>query len=526
MTTTAEYIAGFLQQQGVERIYGLPGGESTELMVALRAVGVPFLLVHHEATAAFAADAVGYLTGRPGLCLSTLCPGATNLFSGVANAYLERAPLLALTADIEPGAKATTTHQHLPLAAFFGACAKASHILTADNTAAILPGAYDLTTREMPGPVHLAISRAEARRPIVARQAHSLPQRPLPPPDLQPVITGLAKARRPVLALGLGLAHAAAEGPLRQLAERWNAPVIVTPKAKGHFPESHPLFVGTYGIYGWQPVNELLAAADTILAIGLDGTDFIPAWSYTCPVYSLSANVGADPTYPQAALVEGDLAALIEELAAAPPPPSAWTSVEIAAYRRRLVDSLSPLPETVCAPQHIIASLRRVLPPDGIVTCDVGSHKLLICQQWTTDQPRTFLVANGGSAMGYGLASALAAQQLFPDRQVASVIGDGGFLMYTGELETLHRTQEPLTVIVLVDSTLALIRNQQQRTGAPPYGVDFGQPDYAAIGRAFGLATWEIDNPNQSDATLQAALAHRGPSLVVARIDPAEYRRF
>jgi acetolactate synthase-1/2/3 large subunit len=329
-----------------------------------------------------------------------------------------------------------------------------------------------------------------------------------------------------VLALGVGLAHAGAEEALRRLAERWTCPVMTTPKGKGHFPESHPLFVGTYGIYGWRPVGEVLEAADAVLAVGLDGTDFIPAWKYGAPVYSLAAGVGPDPTYPQTALVEGDIRALLDDILAAPPPPVAWTASEIAGYRQRLVDGLAPLPQTQFAPQHVIASLRRVMPPDGIVSCDVGSHKLLICQQWTTDQPRTFMVANGLSAMGYGVPSALAASLLYPARPAACVLGDGGFLMYTGELETLQRTGAPATLVVLVDSTLALIRNQQQRMGAQPYGVDFGQPDYAGIGRAFGLATWEVERADDCDAILRDAVAHPGPSLVIARIDPAEYRRF
>jgi acetolactate synthase-1/2/3 large subunit len=329
-----------------------------------------------------------------------------------------------------------------------------------------------------------------------------------------------------VLALGVGLAHAGAEEALRRLAERWGAPVICTPKAKGHFPESHPLFVGTYGIYGWRPVGELLEAADAVLAIGLEGIDFIPAWKYQCPVYSLSPGYGPDPAYPQTALVEGDLAALLAELLAAPAPPVAWTAAEVAGYRRHILDLLAPRPETRFAPQHVIGSLRRAMPDDGVVSCDVGSHKLLICQQWRAERPRGFMVANGGSAMGYGLSSALAAALLSPERPVATVLGDGGLLMYAGDLETLQRTGARATAIVLVDRALALIRNQQQRAGAEPYGVEFGQPDYAALGRAFGLATWEVTRPDDCDATLAAALAHPGPSLVIAHIDAAEYRRF
>jgi acetolactate synthase-1/2/3 large subunit len=204
----------------------------------------------------------------------------------------------------------------------------------------------------------------------------------------------------------------------------------------------------------------------------------------------------------------------------------AWTAAEIAGYRRRVLDLLTPRPETHFAPQHLIDSLRRVMSDDGVVSCDVGSHKLLICQQWRAERPRTFLVANGGSAMGYGLGSALAAALLDPTRPVATVIGDGGFLMYPGDLETLQRTGARATVIVLVDRALALIRTQQQRSGAQPYGVEFGQPDYAAIGRAFGLPTSEIDRPDDCDTTLTAALAVAGPSLVVAHVDASEYRRF
>ena len=526
MTTTAEHLAACLRQRGVARVFGLPGGENTEVMVALREADIPFLLVHHEATAAFAADAVGYLTGQPGVCLSTLGPGAINLASGVASAWLERAPMVALTADIEPGAKAATTHQYLPLAAVFSSFTKASHVLTAENAAAIVPGAIDLTTEGVPGPVHLAISRSEAGRPVVEQPAQPIARRELPAPDLRPVIEGLSRARRPVVALGVGLAHAGAEAPLRRLVEAWGVPVITTPKGKGHLPDTHPLAVGVYGVYGWRPVGELLEAADAVLAIGLEGIDFIPAWNYSAPVYSLSPGYGPDPTYPQTALVEGDVRAMLEELLAAPAPPVEWTAEEITGYRQRIRDMLAPRPETRFAPQHVIDSLQRAMPPEGIVTCDVGSHKLLIAQQWQAEQPRAFLIANGLSAMGYGLSSALGARLTYPDRPVACVMGDGGFLMYTGELETLARLAVRVTLIVLVDSTLALIRNQQQKTGAAPYGVDFGQPDYAAVGRAFGLATFEVERPEDCEATLRQAMATEGPSLVVASIDPAEYRRF
>lgn len=524
--TTAEYLARFLQSQDIPRIYGMPGGENTELMVALREAGIPFVLVHHEAAAAFAADAVGYLTGAPGVCLSTLGPGAVNLLSGVANAWLERAPVLALTADIEPAAKATTTHQYLPLAALFGPVTKGSYVLTGDNAAAVVPPAYALTTTGMPGPVHLALSRAEAARPLTEHEAITTERTATLAADLRPVRAGLARARRPVIAIGIGAAHAGAEEPLRRLAEAWGLPVIATPKGKGHFPESHPLFVGIYGVYGWRPVGELLEAADAVLAIGLDGTDFIPAWRYGAPVFSFSPGHGPDPTYPQAARLEGDVSMLLEELLTGPPPPVAWTPVDIAGYRQRLCAGLAPRPETLLAPQHVIDSLRRTLPANGIVSCDVGSHKLLICQQWTADQPRGFMVANGLSAMGYGVASALAAHLTFPERAVACVLGDGGLLMYAGELETLARLKANVTLIVLVDATLALIRNQQQKTGAEPYGVDFGRPNYAALAQACGLATWEVERPAECDSAIGAALTHAGPSLVVARIDPAEYRRF
>lgn len=532
----AAYVAAFLAARGVSCVFGLPGGDNLRLVEALRQAGIDFVLVHHEAAAGFMADADGQLEGRPGVCISTLGPGAVNLLGGVANSYRERAPVLAITADLNRAERSQRTHQDVDLNALYSPATKLSVAPDAESLPEILPTLWRLAGTPPWGPVHMTLPPADAAQIIEywpLPESEPAPASPLSPPDLNLAEEQVRRAQRPFVAAGIGVEQAGVEAGLVALAEAWGAPVAVTPKAKGHFPEDHPLFAGTYGTYGDEPLREALGEADLILAVGLDGVDFVKPWggreAFPATVLSIAAAGADDPAYQPELAYAGDMAAMLRHLAPLREAP-AGAALQAAAIRSAVAALVAPsgaAPAGAVAPQIVFQALRQALPKQGIVTVDVGAHKLLMLPTWTATAPKTFFVSNGLSAMGYALPAATALKLARPATPVAAVIGDGGLLMYAGELETLARLGVPVVVVVLVDATLALIRVKQAAAGQDAgYGVDFGPIDYATLAQAYGLAHRRIDEPEAAEAILADALDLQQPVLVEAHIDVAEYERF
>lgn len=517
-------------------MFGLPGGDNLRLIEALRQAGIDFVLVHHEVAAAFMADADGQLEGRPGVCMSTLGPGAVNLLSGVANSYRERAPVFAITADLDAAERQQRTHQEIDLNALYSPATKLSLSPDAESIPEILPALWRLAGTPPWGPVHMALAPADAAQSI---EFSPPPGRepafvsPEHPPDLSLAEEYVRRALRPFIAAGIGVEQAGAQAELRAVAEAWGTPVTVTPKAKGHFPEDHPLFAGTYGTYGDEPLRDALGDADLILAVGLDGVDFVKPWGgredFPAPVVSIAAAGPDDPTYQPELTYTGDVTAMLRRLAPlrdASTDAGRQASAVRSAIAARVAPSGSSSAGTV-APQVVFQALRRALPAHGIVTVDVGAHKLLILPTWVATRPKTFFVSNGLSAMGYALPAAMALNLARPATPVAAVTGDGGLLMYAGELETLVRLGVPVVLVVLVDASLALIRMKQDVGGqSAGYGVDFGPVDYGGLAAAYGLAHRRIDKSETAQAVMAEAFSLQRPVLVEAFIDVSEYERF
>jgi acetolactate synthase-1/2/3 large subunit len=305
--------------------------------------------------------------------------------------------------------------------------------------------------------------------------------------------------------------------------------VAVTPKAKGHFPESHPLFAGCFTAYGDKPLRQALATADLILGVGLDGVDLVTStWDPATPVINLALANAADPVFRPVVAVDGDLAWLLAQLPPLRPANAAGPAVAARvrqAIAQALITPWPAMPGTIKL-SPLVAALRQALPLDGVVTVDVGAFKLLFLQQWPTDRPKSLFVANGLSAMGYAVPGAVAVKLAQPERPVVAVVGDGALLMYAGELATVARLGRPLVVLVVVDEALALIRLNQRRQNVPTYGTEFSATDYQALAAAFGLAYRLIDGRQNATAILHDALAMTRPALVEARINKAEYDHF
>jgi acetolactate synthase-1/2/3 large subunit len=339
----------------------------------------------------------------------------------------------------------------------------------------------------------------------------------------------LRQAGRVFLLAGLGVEASQAGGLLLELAEAWQAPVAVTPKAKGQFPEDHPLFAGCFTAYGDRQLRRALAESDLILGVGLDGVDFVTSvWDMPVPLINLNAGLADDPVTRPVVAVEGDMAQAIRALI-----PLRRASREGARLAEQVRLALARDLDTGHSPQDgrvrllpLIDALQEALPPTGAITVDVGAFKLVLLQAWQARRPKSVFVANGLSAMGYALPGALAIKLAQPERPVAAILGDGALLMYAGELATAARLGLPLVILVVVDQALALIRLKQRRLGVPFVGTEFGAIDCEALAGAFGLEYLRLDRESRLVEKLSQALQAAGPILVEARVDKAEYDHF
>lgn len=530
--TVAEILARTLRDAGVTCMFGLPGGEILDFIEAARQVGIAFTLVRHEATASFMADALGQLDRRPAVCVSTLGPGAVNMTLGVANAFLDRSPVVAITATIAAEARPYATHQNLDLNAVYRPFTKAALTLDGRDTAAHVAAALRVALAPRMGPVHVALPSDVARLEDVATgrptpAAWHPPPSPAPAPaDVVRMAARLDQVRRPVLLVGLDLDPTTAVEPVRRVAEALGAPVFVTPKAKGLFPEDHPLFCGVCaGVAGDGAIVDFLAGADLLVGLGYDPVESDKIWHQTLPIVSIGPmSIAAGAFAPLDELI-GDFGSSIEALLARPIARSSWTPDEIHTFKatlRRVLEPAAP-PTAGVSPYELTRLLREGAPRDTIATTDVGSVKFVVSQAWTSWAPLAFLESNGLSAMGYGLPAAMAAKLRHPDRPVLCTIGDGGFGMTMADVETCVRERLPVVIVVFNDSALSLIRVAQARRGYPDYGVGYGPIDFAMV--AAGLGAWSRRATTLAGVETALAEAWQAgrPAVIDVPVDPTEY---
>ncbi len=522
-----DYCAAYLADRGVRRAYGILGTQTLDLMEALHRAGLQFVPTQHEAAAGHMAAVEGQLTGVPGVCLVTQGPGSTNLATAVANAALDRSPLLVLAGARGIDLNLTVSYQTLPLVAAFEPISKWAVELKASNVKRVLPSAFEAATAPRPGPVFLKLPISEGQKEVDERPVPFQP--PLPCQDesyataLELTAARLREARRPAIVAGIGVTERGADQALRRLAEELGAPVAVSPRAKGHFPADHSLFVGTYGARGDGAIHGLLDSADLVLLAGLDGVEFEEPRPFKAHTISL-ATVGADdavfrPDIP----INGELAASLASLAAGARSRHGWTTEEIATCREQVIRAVVTAGSDGLAPETVVRLLREETPRETIAVCDMEAHRALFCQAWSSYEPRTFLAATGLSAMGFGLPAAMAATIVRPELPVVCVVGEGGLLTCMGELWTLARRGLAVTVVVMADGGSTSMRIKQE--GPPPTALRAGpgRPDYAVAARGFGLETVRVDGTEACRAAIRRAMTAGGPFLIQADVNPEEY---
>ena len=531
--TCAETLAATLRDGGVERMFGLPGGEILHFIEAARRAGIEFVLTRHEAVAALMADVTGQLSGKPGVCVSTLGPGAMNLTLGVANAWLDRSPMIAITATIAEAARPYATHQQLDLNAVFRPFTKATTTLTGVNTAAEARRAWRTAIQPRPGPVHLALpsdvaTRDDSQTEDPSRIGLAPDAVPAASPDaIARMAAEIRSAKRPIVILGLDLDPRTAPPIVRAFAEALGVPVFVTPKVKGMFPEDHPLYFGVCGgLAADAVILDLFARADLLIGVGFEPVESDKLWHRTMRLVSIGPlSIAAGDYRPPLELV-GDVRRSLEAIVATRPGPFEWSAAELAAFRAQMERMLRPSapPTRGLSAYEVTRALRELFPPETSLATDVGSIKLIVSQAWRSTVPSTFLESNGLSSMGYALPAAMAAAFLDRDRPVLCTMGDGGYSMVFADIETAVRHTLPFVTVVYNDSALSLIQVAQERRGYPECGVTYGAVDFAAASAALGAWARRVHSMGELETAVREARKYPGPAVVEVLIDPAEYR--
>jgi acetolactate synthase-1/2/3 large subunit len=474
------------------------------------------------------AGTMGRLTGTPGACLSTVGPGACNLLLGVACAYLDRDPLLAISARSTATQDRRSEKQNLPLNALFAPVTKRSVALDGAGTAEAVEAAVRLARTAPRGPVFLTLPADVATAP--GRAAAAAPPDPTAvraeAPDGLPGIAGaLARARRPVAVVGVALDPPRDAPAVRRFLARTGMPYVTLPQAKGVADETGAGYLGTVAsAAGDAPAIEALRRSDALLGIGFDPVESAQDWHYDRPVYSIAAAPTGFREYRPALECVGDVGALLDRLR--PTGPGEWTAAELADTRARVEAAMRPPAEAGPAglsPYHVMRLLRDVTPDATILATDVGAHKMAISQVWRTPAPLGFLVSNGLSAMGYGVPAALAAALAHGDRPVVGLVGDGGFAMMVQELETARRLGVSPLFLVCCDRSLAVIKVAQQARALPHRGVDFEPVDWAAVARGFGAHGVAIADLGALDKAIRDWLAEPRLTVLAVAVDETLY---
>ena len=533
----AELLVRCLENEGVDLVFGLPGEETLELTDALLGSRTRFIEARHEQGAAFMADVYGRLSGKAGVCLSTLGPGATNLLTGVADAFLDRAPLVAITGQASLNRRHKESHQYIDVMSMFKPVTKwSASIPKAEVIPEAVRKAFKIAQTEKPGATHLELPEDVAEELIGdASQLQPLfvqaPVMPEPSPaQVARAVRTISGAQRPVILAGNGVIRSRAHEAVRQFARRVHIPVLHTFMAKGTLPDSEPLSLYTIGLLARDYTSAVMEQADVVIAIGYDFVEYAPCFWNPHRDKRIVHIDGSPAEVDEHYIVEvgllGDLRHSLDLIGAAVPPfDLSWPSLSRKIVLDGFEAELAGSPSWPLRPQHLMRELRAALRPDDLVVCDVGAHKLWMARMFPCEVPNSCIISNGFAAMGIAVPGAIAAKLSFPERRVVAVTGDGGFLMNSQELETAVRLALPLVVLVWRDNGYGVIRWKQQLRFGRTSAVEFGNPDLVQYARSFGAIGYRVAEPSELGPVLEEALTSKVPAVIDCPVDYAENLR-
>jgi acetolactate synthase-1/2/3 large subunit len=530
--TTAALMAKYLSRAGIRYVFGYPGDPNLEFMEACRQEEIEFILARREGTAAFMADTYGQVTGLPGVCMSTLGPGSTNLVNGVACAFLDRTPMLAISGQMNTRLEPIFTHQNVDHNRLFAPITKWTTRMVPEAAGAIMRKAMRIAVAERPGPVHITtpinVGAAEAGDSEIR-----LPPMRTGDQSIQVLRADgvrsdaaelLAKAHRPIMVAGMAATRAGASAAVRALAERGGIPVAVSVKAKGILAEDHPYYAGTVDMACNALMWKLLGSADLILAVGFDPVELIKAWTLPVPVVHIDAVPNTDQIYPADIEMVGSINAILQGLSDGYRGEPKWTEQAVRAHRQELLDAYyEGRVAGKLNPSDVVDIAREAFPRETLITMDVGSHKILIGQGWKAYEPGSVLGTNGLSAMGFALPGAMAAKLVQRERPVICFTGDGGFAMVQSELQLAASLGLGVMVIVFCDNTLHRIEIKQMRKHYPSTGTRFDSSDLVKIAEAMGCHGERVDSTTALKRVLSQATNLDRPLVIEAQIDPSQY---
>ncbi len=528
-----------LEREGIEYIFGVPGEENADFMISLEeSETIRFILTRHEQGASFMAEIYGRLTGTPAACLGTLGPGATNLITGVADANMDRAPMLVLTGQGSTQRLHKESHQIMDVVKMFEPVTKwAETILHAETIPEIVRKAVRLSRSEKPGAVLIELPEDIAEHETEAQPMEPIRfRRPVANAEmLAAAAERIRAARRPVIIAGNGCVRKRASEHLRTLVEMTKIGVLNTFMAKGAIDPESPQCLYTIGLGSKDIGTCAIDAADLVITIGFDMVEYHPrSWnpnSDKAIVHIDFIPAEIDSHYhPQIELI-GDVAdslgSLIELFTSAPTPEfdvqqQTTTREDMA---RELNEHNGDDAVGLIKPQKVLHDVQQVYGENGLLLSDVGAHKMWIARHYHCQTPNGCLIPNGFCSMGFALPGAIAAALIDPDRKIMGIAGDAGFLMNVQEMETARRLDSNMTMMVWEDKEYGLIAWKQWAQFGRHTDLSFGNPDWGLMAQAFDWHYQFVDDSSQLLAAVEQAADHRGPSLIVVPIDYGENQK-
>ncbi|MCX6422795.1 MAG: thiamine pyrophosphate-binding protein [Actinobacteria bacterium] len=507
----AQDLARGLSQLGVDRIFGVPGGgPNLDMIAAARDLDIEFVLTHHETAACIMAATYGKLTGRVGVAIVTRGPGLTNALNGVAQAQLDRFPLLLISDTVSRESARRIAHQRLDQVATTVPITKWSGVLGSSNSVHTVIAAGELAMQAPQGAVHLAFDSTQTgdSPPTAGAAVQSSPN------DMDDIARIIGAARRPLIILGLDAINATTT--VRSLLAENSTPIMVTYQAKGIVPEEWDSYCGFFT--GVPAERGLLRQADLIIGVGLDSVEPMPGpWPYEATTILVHSHEVETEYFGNPRLLVVDYATALPRLF-----DHIVTKWDQPFTRPCLKDALLELPtQSALSPQNVVSMTNSEFP-DAIATVDAGAHMLVTMPVWSAKRPNEVLISNGLATMGFSLPAAIGAAFANPDRKVMCFVGDGGLGMSLAELEVISRHSLNVTVVVFNDATLTLIQLKQTEAQRDTRSVGYALSDFAAIGAAMGLKTFTASSVDELQAAISAVAG--APSLIDARVDAADFR--
>ena len=528
-----------LEAEGVEKIFGVPGEENADFMISLIDSPIEFVLCRHEQAAAFMADGYGRLTGKAGVCLSTLGPGVTNLVTGLADANMDRAPTVAIIGQASTSRLHKESHQNMDSIRMLRPISKWAHsIYKPDTIPEMVRKAFKIAEQEKPGVTVLElpedIAKKEAESPTLI-EPRKTRRAAADHKAVKAAVDAIMNAKNPIILAGNGAIRKRASNQLRRMAEKTGIRVVNTFMGKGAVSRSDPHCLYTIGLQGQDHVNAALYEADVVVAIGYDLVEYAPKlWNKQTKKTIVHIDFWAaeiDEDYIVDVEVVSDVADAL------------WQINELldAEYKDKLplskIEDHQTLRKTITddfemekddktfpmKPQKVLWDIREILEPSDILLSDVGAHKMWIARYYQCDEPNTCLISNGFCTMGFAFPAGMGAKFAFPDTRVVAVCGDAGFLMNVQDIETAVRHKLNIVTVILMDGEYGLIKWKQQNQFEGKHSeLKFDNPDFAMLAQSFGAWGKVISSADEFKPALEEAFKQNGPALIGVPIDYSE----